>query len=122
MSATPARSSAAVTAAAIEPSTASVPLCLVIDADASIRHFLSLILHGAGVDTQGFADGKGLREALARRTPDLVFLDIPLDSADAIACIVALGGAGYRGQIQLMSSRGSAVLAHVKSIGEQQRL
>ena len=29
---------------------------------------------------------------------------------------------GYSGHVQLMSSRGSAVLAHVKSIGDQHRL
>ena len=101
---------------------AHTPLCFVIDADASIRHFVSLILHGAGIDTEEFADGNGLNAALQRRVPDLVFLDIALESADAIACVVALGNAGYRGQVQLMSSRGSAVLAHVKNIGEQQKL
>ena len=31
-------------------------------------------------------------------------------------------GAAYRGPVQLMSSRGSAVLAHVKTIGEQHHL
>ncbi|HTV38643.1 MAG TPA: EAL domain-containing protein [Xanthobacteraceae bacterium] len=98
------------------------PLCFVIDSDASIRHFLSLIMHGAGLDTEEFADGQGLTAALARRTPDAVFLNIPLDSAEAIGCVVALGQRGYSGYLQLMSSRGSAVLAHVKSIGDQHRL
>ena len=122
MSAIPAQSQSAAPVVASQPSAARTPLCFVIDSDGSIRHFLSLILHGAGVDTEEFADGRGLREAMARRVPDLVFLDIPLESADAIGCVVALGGDGYRGQVQLMSGRGSAVLAHVKSIGEQQRL
>jgi EAL domain-containing protein (putative c-di-GMP-specific phosphodiesterase class I)/CheY-like chemotaxis protein len=113
---------AAAVGVAAEGQEARTPLCYVIDGDASIRHFLSLILHGAGIDTEEFADGQGLRQGLARRSPDLIFLDIPLESAEAIACVVALGAATYRGQVQLMSSRGSAVLAHVKSIGEQQRL
>ena len=108
--------------AAIKQNGTRTPLCFVIDGDASIRHFLSLVLHGAGIDTEEFADGHGLRQALSRRVPDLVFLDIALESAEAIACVIALGGAGYGGQVQLMSSRGSAVLAHVKSIGEQQHL
>jgi EAL domain-containing protein (putative c-di-GMP-specific phosphodiesterase class I)/CheY-like chemotaxis protein len=99
-----------------------VPLCFLVDADASMRHFLSLALHGAGLDTEEFADGHGLTTALARRTPDAVFLNIPLDSAEAIGCVVALGQRGYSGYLQLMSSRGSAVLAHVKSIGDQHRL
>ena len=101
---------------------AGVPLCFVIDADASIRHFLSLVLHGAGIDTEEFADGQTFRAALARRAPNLVFLSIALESADAIECIVALGKKGYFGFVQLMSNRGSAVLEHVKSVGEQHRL
>jgi EAL domain-containing protein (putative c-di-GMP-specific phosphodiesterase class I) len=127
MSAKPAQSaSAAAVASAGAPieagSEARAPLCFVIDGDGSIRHFLSLILHGAGVDTEEFADGHGLIAALEKRSPDLVFLDVPLESSEAIASVVALGVGGYRGRVQLISSRGSAVLAHVKSIGEQKRL
>ena len=124
MSAVPVQPPAAESAGDVaEPSgEARAPLCYVIDTDASIRQFLSLVLHGAGIDTEEFPDGSGLRAALARRVPELVFLDIPLESAEAIACVVALGGAAYPGRVQLISARGSAVLAHVKSIGEQHRL
>jgi EAL domain-containing protein (putative c-di-GMP-specific phosphodiesterase class I) len=124
MSAVPSPSvpGASIGAVATQTGAAPTPLCFVIDTDASIRQFLSLVLHGGGIDTEDFADGSGLRAALARRMPDLVFLDIPLESAEAIACVVALGSANYRGQVQLMSGRGSAVLAHVKSIGDQHRL
>jgi EAL domain-containing protein (putative c-di-GMP-specific phosphodiesterase class I) len=96
--------------------------CFVVDADESFRHFLSLVLHGSGIDTEEFADGHAVRAALAKRTPEIVFLNISLESADAIECVVALGRAGYAGHVQLMSNRGAAVLAHVKSIGEQHRL
>ncbi len=98
------------------------PLCFIIDSDASIRHFLSLIMHGAGVDTVEFADGEGLAAALAKRTPDAVFINIALESAEAIGCVITLGQRGYSGYVQLMSSRGSAVLAHVTNIGDQHRL
>jgi EAL domain-containing protein (putative c-di-GMP-specific phosphodiesterase class I) len=54
--------------------------------------------------------------------PDLVFLNIGLESSEAIEAIVTLGKRGYFGFVQLMSSRGSAVLEHVKSVGEQHRL
>jgi EAL domain-containing protein (putative c-di-GMP-specific phosphodiesterase class I) len=101
---------------------ACVPMCFVVDEDGSIRHFLSLILHGAGVDTEEFADGKAFAGTLPRRLPDLVFLDVGLESADAIAAIIALAKRGYFGFVQLMSSRGSAVLEHVKGVGEQHRL
>jgi EAL domain-containing protein (putative c-di-GMP-specific phosphodiesterase class I) len=99
-----------------------VPLCFLVDADESMRHFLSLVLHGAGIDTEEFADGPSFRAALARRAPTLVFLDIGLESTDAIECVIALGRLGYAGNVQLMSGRGAAVLEHVKSIGEQNRL
>jgi EAL domain-containing protein (putative c-di-GMP-specific phosphodiesterase class I)/CheY-like chemotaxis protein len=125
-----AKSAQSASAAALAPADATsarggearTPLCFVIDGDASIRHFLSLILHGAGIDTEEFADGSALRAVLEKRSPDLVFLDIPLESSEGIACVVALGAGGFRGRVQLMSGRGSAVLAHVKSIGEKQHL
>ncbi len=101
---------------------ARAPLCFIVDGDGSIRHFLSLVLHGAGLDTEEFADGQSFRAAIAQRAPDLVFLNIALESADAIECVVALGKKNYSGYVQLMSSRGSAVLEHVKSIGQQHRL
>src|ERR1700679_3003857 len=123
MSAKPAQSLAVTAPAPPEQSGEEyTPLCFVIDPDPSIRHFLSLILHGAGIDTEEVTDGNELRAALQRRAPNLVFLDIPLESAEAIASVIALGKGGYTGQVQLMSTRGSAVLAHVKSIREQQRL
>jgi hypothetical protein len=39
----------------------AAPLCYVVDDDSSIRQFLSLVLHGSGVDTTEFADGAALR-------------------------------------------------------------
>ena len=101
---------------------ARVPICFVVDDDASIRHFLSLILHGGGIDTEEFADGKSFAQAAAKRTPELVFLNIGLESGEAIEAILALAKRGYFGFVQLMSSRGSAVLEHVKSVGEQHKL
>jgi EAL domain-containing protein (putative c-di-GMP-specific phosphodiesterase class I) len=98
------------------------PLCFVVDGDASIRHFLSLVLHGVGVDTEELAHGNSVEAALDKRKPDLIFLNIALESSEAIETVVALGRRAYTGHVQLMSARGSAVLAHVKSIGEQHRL
>ena len=99
-----------------------VPTCFVVDADASIRHFLSLILHGAGVDTLELADGKSLAQLIAKSDPDLVFVNIGVESSEAIDAVLMLAQGGYTGFVQLMSSRGSAVLGHVKSVGDQQKL
>ena len=98
------------------------PLCFVVDSDRSLRHFLSLIMHGTGVHIEEFPDTEGMIAGLRRRTPEAVFLDVTLDLAEAIGCVAALSERGYAGYVQLMSSRGSAVLAHVKNIGDQQCL
>ncbi len=107
-------------APARDPSEA--PLCFVVDEEPSIRHFLSLIMHGSGIDTQEFADGRSLRKALTGRQPDLICFNVSLEANDAIESIAALGKQGYKSPIQLMSSRGSAVLENIKSIGEQHSL
>lgn len=101
---------------------AAVPMCYVVDDQPSIRHFLSLVLHGVGVETAEFADSASFRQALDRRAPDLVFLDVGLESAEAIETVTDLGKRGYVGFVQLMSNRGAAVLEHVRGIGEQQGL
>jgi EAL domain-containing protein (putative c-di-GMP-specific phosphodiesterase class I) len=101
---------------------ARIPHCFVIDSDASVRRFLSLILHGAGLNTEEFGGGETLTGALNRRAPEIVFLDIALEFGDAVKCLGELAAGNYRGQVQLISGRGSAVLAHVKKLGEQQRL
>ncbi len=100
----------------------AAPLCYAVDEEPSMRHFLSLVLHGAGIDTIEFSDGAALRAATEKRVPALIFHNVSLESADAIASMVALGKQSYRGAVQLMSNRGAAVLEHVKSIGEQHNL
>ncbi len=126
LSAAPATSLAAANEAsrgtAAPGSEARVPLCFVIDADNSVRRFLSLILHGAGLNTEEFTAGETIAAALAKRAPHIVFLDIALEFGDAVKCLIELANGNYRGQVQLISGRGSAVLAHVKNIGEQQHL
>ena len=113
-------SAAVVGAPPLAPATA--PLCYVVDEEPSIRHFLSLVLHGSGVDTMEFPDGAALRKAMVGRVPDLVFHNVSLESADAIETVVSFGKHGFRGAVQLMSNRGAAVLDHVKNIGIQHKL
>ena len=85
------------------------PICYIVDEESSIRQFLSLVMHGAGVDALEFADGASMRAAAAKRTPDLVFLNISLESTDAIESVIALARHACNGSVQLMSNRGSAV-------------
>jgi EAL domain-containing protein (putative c-di-GMP-specific phosphodiesterase class I) len=104
------------------PAPGVTPLCVVIDEQSSIRHFVSLIMQGSGVDTLEFPDSASFRTAVMSRPPDIIFLNVTLDAADVIQSITALGKRNYRGAVQLMSNRGSAVLENVKNIGEQQKL
>jgi EAL domain-containing protein (putative c-di-GMP-specific phosphodiesterase class I) len=108
--------------AVAQPNDAKAPLCFVVDTDTSVRRFLSLILHGAGLNADEFSADEPLTAALSARPPEIVFLDIALEFTDAVRCLSELAASKYRGHVQLLSNRGSAVLAHVKSIGEQHHL
>lgn len=93
-----------------------------VDEESSIRQFISLILHGLGIDTIELADGAALRAVRIPRPPDLIFHNISLDSADAIESLLRLSRIAYSGPVQLMSRRGAAVLEHVKKVGAQHKL
>ena len=81
-----------------------------------------MILQGGGVDTIEFIDSTSFRETQIARPPDLVFLNVNLEVQDAVRNIEMLSKAGFAGAVQLMSSRGSAVLDTVKQAGEQFKL
>ena len=116
------------TAAAAKPDAAGATserrgaLAFIIDEEGSIRQFVSLILQGSGVDTIEFVDGASFRGTPIARLPDMVFLNVNLEVQDAVASIETLTKAGFTGAVQLMSSRGSAVLDNVKQAGEQMKL
>jgi len=98
------------------------PLAFIIDEEANIRQFVSLILQGSGVDTIEFTEGASFRETPIARTPDLVFLNVNLEVQDAVQSIEALSKTDFTGAVQLISNRGSAVLDTVKQAGEQMKL
>jgi EAL domain-containing protein (putative c-di-GMP-specific phosphodiesterase class I) len=116
------------TAAATKPDAAAATserrgaLAFIIDEEGSIRQFVSLILQGSGVDTIEFVDGASFRSTPIARLPDMVFLNVNLEVQDAVASIETLTKAGFTGSVQLISSRGSAVLDNVKQAGEQMKL
>lgn len=116
------------TAAAAKPDSAVATnerrgaLAFIIDEEGSIRQFVSLILQGSGVDTIEFVDGASFRSTPIARLPDIVFLNVNLEVQDAVASIETLTKAGFTGSVQLISSRGSAVLDNVKQAGEQMKL
>src|SRR5437762_5314973 len=99
-----------------------IPICFVVDQDSSIRHFISLIMQGSGVDTQEFVDGAAFRKAIGSQTPDIVFINVPNDSEDTQKSMMALAKNGFVGAVQLISTRPAAVIDPIKVAGEQQKL
>src|SRR4051794_29709079 len=79
-------------------------LAFIIDDESSIRQFISLILQGNGIDTIEFVDGASFREVNAQ-LPHLVFLNVNLESQDAVTSLEALSKSGFTGAVQLMSNR-----------------
>ncbi|MGH6743041.1 MAG: EAL domain-containing response regulator, partial [Bradyrhizobium sp.] len=108
-----------------QPATAksdTAPLAFIVDGESSIRQFISLILQGHGIDTVEIADSASLRNTRFARAPNLIFLNVDLDAQDAILSVEALGKIGFTGALQIMSSRGAAVLDTIKQAGEQAKL
>lgn len=98
------------------------PVCFVVDEDESSRHFLSLVLQGYGIETGVFANGSALRQGLTGKSPDLIFLDVPIEAAFAIDAVHAIGEQKYRGPLQLMSNRGAAVVESVQQVAARYSL
>jgi EAL domain-containing protein (putative c-di-GMP-specific phosphodiesterase class I) len=98
------------------------PLCFIVDREQDHRHFMSLALQSHGIETSLFPKAHALHEGLSRRTPDLIFLDVPIEPADAIQSIRALGERCYRGPVQLMGAAGADALENVRQFGERSAL
>jgi len=57
----------------------------VVEDEPSIAEVISLYLRRAGYQVQTFADGRAAQEALSKRPPDLVILDVMLPGVDGFA-------------------------------------
>jgi EAL domain-containing protein (putative c-di-GMP-specific phosphodiesterase class I) len=98
------------------------PVCFVFDEEEPHRHFMSLVLQGHGIETGLFATVPALRDGLARRKPDLIFLDVPAVQTTALDAVRALAEGSYHGPCQLMSERGDVGLDGIMALGERNSL
>lgn len=96
-------------------------MCLIVDDDPKIRHFLSLILHGAGVDAIEVAHGKAVLEHLTQSVA-MIFLNVGPNTGEALRVLDHLSKARYAGAVQLMSAHGLPALENLKRLGEQNKL
>ena len=98
------------------------PICFIVDEDEAHRRFMALVLQGHGIETGVFANAYSLREGLIRRTPDLVFLDIPVIATQAMEAMRVLVDGSYRGPLQLVSSHGEFGIDAITRFGERNSL
>lgn len=91
--------------------------CVVVEDDAAVRAVITLALRDHDVEAQNFTNPCEVLRACERVAPDVVFLDIALQTFDAIDVIRALGSDGYRGAVALVSGHHSLLQA-VQRIGE----
>src|SRR5476649_1050481 len=75
------------------------PLCFVVDEDPKIRHFLSLILQGAGVGAIEYSDCLNFRVERLGRPVYMVFLKVGLDTNDGVKTLEGLAKARSAGAV-----------------------
>jgi DNA-binding NarL/FixJ family response regulator len=85
----------------------------VLDDDPAVNEVICGILSRSGVHFRSFLRFSELLEGLADRHPDLLFLDVRLDDADAVEAIRHLHAIGYQGKIQVVSGLSAAQLTEV---------
>lgn len=61
-----------------------------VEDDSSICDLMLYTLSSAGFDAEGFSDGRGLFDALCKRLPELILLDIMLPGEDGIQILKKL--------------------------------
>jgi EAL domain-containing protein (putative c-di-GMP-specific phosphodiesterase class I)/ActR/RegA family two-component response regulator len=105
--------------AAAKPSST---FCLIVDDERGVRNFVARCLRDQLVITEEYGDASSALEALKRRTPDLIFLDVTLERSDAIEVIRGLGSLHFSGSVQLMSGRDASLLEEIKRVGERYSL
>src|SRR5262245_16759345 len=98
------------------------PNCFVFDEEEKHRHFMSLVLQGHGIETSLFTSPPALKEGLARRKPDLIFLDVPVVPTNAMEAVRVLIAGDYHGPLQLMSECPEVAMESVKQYGERNNL
>ena len=58
-----------------------------VEDDAAIRELIVYALRQAGYEAEGFEEGGAFRQALERKTPELVLLDLMLPGEDGLSLL-----------------------------------
>jgi DNA-binding NtrC family response regulator len=98
------------------------PFAYVIDDEAAICQIVSTTLEGLGVESEAFHTANEALDALDRRLPAVIFLDVALLQSDAIDVIHGLNSRNYRGTVHLMSGGNLSLVDAVQRIGARHGL
>lgn len=73
-----------------------------VEDDDSIRELMLYALRASGFESEGFANGPGLFEALERGIPELILLDIMLPGMDGMEILRRLRGASATARVPVI--------------------
>ena len=80
---------------------------LVVDDEAGLRSVLASALRGAGWRVDAVVSGEDCLERTARRTYDVILLDVRLPGLDGLAALEALREQGVESHVIVMSGHGN---------------
>jgi CheY-like chemotaxis protein len=98
------------------------PFALVVDDDDRTCRFVATTLAQLGVECATYLGGRQAVDSLDQRRPDIIFLDLALERADAIDVIKWLSEKHFTGIVQLMSGGRLPLLEAVQRIGARHGL
>jgi EAL domain-containing protein (putative c-di-GMP-specific phosphodiesterase class I) len=98
------------------------PLCYVADREGGARRIVSSTLEELNVEVVQFSDVTAMLQAVVRRPPDLIFVDLGVDSTDADYGIRALGGARIACPVQLMTAINPVLVEKARRAGQREGL
>jgi DNA-binding NtrC family response regulator len=101
---------------------AAAPFAFIIDDQQGICRTIAIVLGGLGVESASYQTADSAIDALDRRRPEIIFLDMSLEQSDAIDVIKGLSEKHYTGVVQLMSGGRLTLLEAVLRIGARSGL
>lgn len=98
------------------------PLCFVADRESGARRLVSSVLEELNIEVALFNDVTAMLQAVLRRAPDLIFVDLGVDATDADYAIGALAGARIACPVQLMSAINPVLVEKARRAGQREGL
>ncbi len=107
--------------AASNPPFKHVSRVAIVDDDLRVQVGLSAVLQDMGIDTESWPEGF-TPMLLAEFDPDLILLDVQLDTTDAFAILRSRIPPSFRGVVSIVSAMGTDVVMDIMLLGERRGL